>query len=246
MKRKDLDDTSLYNDFIDISLSSCYSKLRRLTGQFKDGNLYMNVGEEENARASMLYDQGLVSTEQASTSSRMVEEETPVVDDRAIVLYKPANTPLIKSPSSSDFLFVLNSELVPGLKNLVFLPGKLNPATRKEEEAATGTAEKKDIIKDYLAVVPWVASQFPPSSGFEEPVIAQAGPTEAEEEVDMMEEDTIVADSGRQAFGFGGLMGGGEWLNLWQQQQQQQHFLLPQLLRNASSTSVTWPQIGKN
>ena len=56
----------------------------------------------------------------------MVHDEDPAPvcaapsssEERALVVYDPTNTPLVKSPSSPDFSIVVKADLIPGLKGM--------------------------------------------------------------------------------------------------------------------------------
>ncbi|KAK2659984.1 hypothetical protein Ddye_006517 [Dipteronia dyeriana] len=126
------------------------SKSRRLDGEL----LQVSVEGRRNI------ENVVVATDGVETASQI---------ERAIVLYSPANTPFLRSPTSPDFNFIVNSDLVPGLKDVIFWPensNKVRPA---------------DDTNGCLAVVPWVESQFHQASP----------PTESEliesDDVDMMD-----------------------------------------------------------
>ncbi|KAJ4707649.1 DBH-like monooxygenase [Melia azedarach] len=110
----------------------------------------------------------------ASTSTNNEVLSSP--DERAIVLYDPANTPLFRSPTSPDFTAILNSDLIPGLRDLICWPARKMCIDNK-----LASSKITEISNNNLAVVPWVPSQFAQAS-LSQPI---------EEAPEMMDTDDI-------------------------------------------------------
>ncbi|KAK3212048.1 hypothetical protein Dsin_016754 [Dipteronia sinensis] len=125
------------------------SKSRRLDGEL----LQVSTEEPRNIENVVVATDGL---------------ETATETERAIVLYSPTNTPFLRSPTSPDFNFIVNSDLVPGLKDVLFRQGNSNKVRPADDTYAC------------LAVVPWVESQF-----------HQASPTEPPTESELMESEDV-------------------------------------------------------
>ncbi|KAI9190875.1 hypothetical protein LWI28_000106 [Acer negundo] len=141
---------------------------------------------------------------------RNIENVDGLETERALVVYSPTNTPFLRSPTSPDFSFIVNSDLVPGLKDVIFWSEnsiKVRPA---------------DDTNDCLAVVPWIKSQF-----------HQASPTEPPTESELMEsEDLDMMDT--EDHENCGMVEANTGLQFWQQQKNQQPCMSPQLLQNRS------------
>ncbi|GMY17676.1 L-arabinokinase [Fagus crenata] len=227
MKRKDLQD--IFDEF-----SS--RKSRRL-----DVDILQNMNEDPTTIVPQILEQGLLQEQPFISSGNMVQTEAPVIDsmpsninseERALVLYNPPNIPFVKSPSSPDFTIVVNSELIPGLKDILSLGGngKLVKSVEKDD------TEKNPVVSnDCLAVVPWVASYLPLASGEN---TQSAGLPEAmeTEEVEIMDTDYNSSSSicGQRTFEYGGTVEEAGELHHWQH-----HFMQPHLLKN-NSAPVTW------
>ncbi|OVA19275.1 hypothetical protein BVC80_521g77 [Macleaya cordata] len=244
MKRKDLEE--VYDEFSEFSLSAPARKIRRLDAELPP------IMEEEESGVPIDFDQVLPEEQPFSAS---VTENAPSLslnEERALVLYNPMNTPLLKSPSSSNFSITVNSDLIPGFKDQVFWSGRRNflkvhdneAEHRGDENAGGGNGE-------CLAVVPWVSSQFPSTLGTEvgatTTITTTTGlsePMEAEEEVDNNEGMEIEVDNN-----MGVSQGQQEQENIeagglqhWKQQQQQQlqHCMSPPQLPQNTSTPIMW------
>ncbi|KAJ7958625.1 DBH-like monooxygenase [Quillaja saponaria] len=168
----------------------------------------------------------------------MVDADVPCIDpvvssndsvERSLVLYNPANTQFVKSPSSPEFSIIVNSDLIPGLKDRILWWGTSRSVKSGEDEINSDNTEN---LKDCLAIVPWVDIQSPGASRYEEST-GLVELTEAEE-VEMMDMDDRNVSSNEKEFSE---MVEGRELQLWQQQHQ--HCMKPNLPANPS-TPVTW------
>ncbi|KAM1573580.1 hypothetical protein FF2_042948 [Malus domestica] len=220
MKRKDiveLDD----DDF------SPFSKSRRL-----DGGLFATVNEYQSSAAQMFEEMPIPETSVVMQTDDLPTEPLPSGDEKALVLYNPANTRFFKAPDSRDFSVIVNSDLIPGLRDHIYSWGyskSLKPVEDRGSEE-----ENKDVSNGCMAVVPWVAPNFPPASRDETQIASQSEPME----VEMMDTDDNRYN-GAEVSGFSGtMMEGSSGLHHWHQQQQL-HWMEPQLLQN-SYTPVTW------
>lgn len=236
MKRKDL-----HHDLHFIPFSP--RKSPRL-----DVELLENMNEDPPIRVPQILEQGLLLQEEqqpqpfTSSSNNMLQMAVAPLSmlssnslgERAFVLYnQPLHTSFFKSPCSPDFPIVVNSALIPGLKEhfLALGNGKLGNSMEKED-----TDKNPMVSNDSLAVVPWVASQFPLASGAKSP---SAGVSEAmeTEEVEMMDTDYDSDSniSGQRAFEYDGMVQEAGELPHWQQQ----HSMQPHFLKN-NSAPVEW------
>ncbi|RZC56889.1 hypothetical protein C5167_015755 [Papaver somniferum] len=239
MKRKDLEEVS--DEFSDFSLSSPARKIRRLDAELSP------IMEEPIG-----YDQIIPDEEQRVSPIIPVVEEVeddviilPVEnEERAIVLYKPMeNSPSLNSLSS--FEVTVNSDLIPSIKDRHGLwsghRGLLKDLDNEEERRRKENAGGKG---ECLAVVPWVASQFPSASGNNMATadVTTNDPMEAEVEVDNadmdIEMDQMVNDMGvvqgqEQPIA----MGAGGGFQQWSQPQQ--HCMTPPFPQN-NSTPIMW------
>ncbi|KAK9269785.1 hypothetical protein L1049_001563 [Liquidambar formosana] len=228
-KRKDLDEVN--DDFSDFSLSSPARKIRRLDAELPP------IMEEEETEIPVVFEQSWPeirltgSVEQVGAP--MIEELSfdPVNEERAIVLFKPMDAPLLHSPSN----FSISSDIISGFKNHLWSSqsSHIKPA---EDEAAM--CENNTLAtNECLAVVPWVPSQVPPAPRVE---VAQAEIPELMEADEMGEttmeiEDNVVSIEQGQANEFGG-MSGSEGLHQWHQQ----HCMTPPQLPQNTSTPIVW------
>ncbi|XP_042493594.1 uncharacterized protein LOC122073127 [Macadamia integrifolia] len=230
MKRKGLEE--VYDEFSDFSLSSPARKIRRL-----DVELPPIMEEEESPEIPVAFDRppsgdlGISARQSAATGTEALPS-APLNEERALVLYKPMNKPLVE--------IIVNSDLIPGLRNHGFWSEQSNQVRRVEDEA-TDSSTNTGAKNGCLAVVPWVVpTQFLPNSGTEGmPATVVSEQMEAEGGVDteMMEiEDDNVQVTGGQAKEIGGGVEGGS--ESWQQWQQQ-HCLTPQLPQNTSAP-IMW------
>ncbi|KAF8364841.1 hypothetical protein HHK36_013474 [Tetracentron sinense] len=244
MKRKDMDDMS--DDFSDFSLSSPARKIRRL------GTELPPIMEEE-PEIPLGFEHPLPPEEHLTSSmEQILAPGTAAVpsyslnEERTLVLYKPVKLRPLQSSNSSNFTITINSDLIPGLKKVrnptnyfvsaslsvdkLFWLGDDNPIKATEDEV-----EEAVPMNDCLAVIPWVSSQFPPSSGMEASAIGESEPMEAEVEeaatMDIEEDNKCAIEGEIREPG----MGGGEGLHQWQQQ----HCMTPQLPQN-TSPPLTW------
>jgi len=237
MKRKDL-----HHDLSFIPFSP--RKSPRL-----DVELLENMNEDPPIRVPQILEQGLLLQDQqqqqqpftCSSNNMLQLAVAPLsmlssnsLEERALFLYnQPLNTPFFKSPCSPDFPIVVNSALIPGLKEhfLTLGNGKLGNSMEKED-----TDKNPMVSNDCVAVVPWVAPQPPLASGAKSP---SAGVSEAMEmeEVEMMDTDYDSDSniSGQRAFEYDGMVQEAGELPHWQQQ----HSMQPHFLKN-NSAPVEW------
>ncbi|XP_010263305.1 PREDICTED: uncharacterized protein LOC104601606 [Nelumbo nucifera] len=229
MKRKDLEE--VYDEFSDFSLSSPARKIRRL-----DAELPPIMEEEEAPEIAMGFEQIVseqpdITRQQLGAVTTEAVPSVPLNEERALVLYNPANTPMLKTPSSPGFSITVNSDLIPGLKDHIFWSNHTKSVKTTEDEAASAD-KNKSVTNDSLAVVPWVPYQHPTFSGTEVPAPGLSEMMEAEGDATMME---IEDEDGGQAWGTDAIVGGGESLQQWQQQ----HCMTPEFPQN-TSTPVMW------
>ncbi|XP_059636925.1 uncharacterized protein LOC132279027 [Cornus florida] len=230
MKRKELDRVN--DDFSDFSLSSPARKIRRLDTDLPP------IMEEDEPEIPLVFQHSMPQTQHLSDSMEKVGgpviEELPcepVNEERAIVLFKPMNSPLMQSPS--NFSVSVSPDLITGFRNqVVFWSKESNPIKTAEDEAA---ANGNTATSECLAVVPWNPSQFPPRQN-EAPHAQASELMEAEEmEATTMDiEDDNIPTEQVQGNEFGGA-NVTEGLHHWPQQ----HCMIPQLPQN-TSTPVVW------
>ncbi|XP_010248763.1 PREDICTED: uncharacterized protein LOC104591575 [Nelumbo nucifera] len=233
MKRKDFEEA--YDEFSDFSLSSPARKIRRL-----DADLPPIMGEEEALKISLDFEQQPLSehldTSKQQSGAVMKEAvlSAHLNEEKALVLYNPANTPLLKVPSSSDLSITVNSDLILSLKNHMLWSTHTKPV-RTADDVAASSDKNRAVANDSLAVVSWVPSQLPPyDAGMTEVPAAEAlEPMEAELNGMMMETEGEIPGQARRA----GAMVGVELQAL--QQWQQEHCMIPELPQNTSAP-VMW------
>ncbi|KAJ4963953.1 hypothetical protein NE237_023892 [Protea cynaroides] len=224
MKRKGLEE--VYDEFSDFSLSSPARKIRRL-----DAELPPIMEEDETSENPVFFyrppsgDLGSSAQELGATVKEALPS-APLNEERALVLYKPVNKPLVE--------ITLVSDLIPGLRNHVFWSGQIQ--VRRLEHETIDTSKNMEVKNDQLAVVPWVPTQLPSDSRTEMPAAAVPEQMEAEgvDSVMMEIEDDNVQLTPGEAREMSGVEGGESW-----QQWQQQHCLTPQLPQNPS-TPIMW------
>ncbi|KAH7687985.1 hypothetical protein IHE45_03G002700 [Dioscorea alata] len=208
MKRKDVDDVS--DEFSEFSLSSPARKIRRLDADLPP------IMEEDEIVVPQVYQEQWPGEQQMRNTAPEIDpviEDAPVIppnEERAIVLYKPVDSPLLLSPSSSNSCFTVCSDLFPGLKNKVFYRPKSNLPTVREAE------DDKS-----LALVPWVSKGR---------IVEESMDTEEAEGSSMEVEE--VAEQTTVSTGFDGL--GGEV-----HQQCHQHCMAPSI-SSSTSTPIMW------
>ncbi|KAJ8564513.1 hypothetical protein K7X08_000973 [Anisodus acutangulus] len=228
MKRKDLDD--VYDDF---SLSSPARKIRRL-----DAELPPIIEEVEEPEVPIAFEQAATDPSFGSNAGNrgIVIEELPSApenEERAIVLFKPTNTPLVHSPS--NFSLKVNPQFINGFKSQIFWENRANASRPADSEATQ--QEDSNSANECLAVVPWVCSQVPSAQG-----AAILGQTDMSDMMDaedmegvaMDVEDSSVNAEPRTTFGAGAVCVN-ECLHQWQQQ----HCMPTQLPQN-TSTPIVW------
>ncbi|XP_057980554.1 uncharacterized protein LOC131166222 [Malania oleifera] len=219
MKRKELDEVN--DDFSDFSLSSPARKIRRLDVELPP------ILEEEEPEL-------LFALEQSGGAPAMEElPSVPVNEERAIVLFKPMNTPLLHSPS--NFSISVDSDIISDFKN--FWSSQSNHIKPAEDEAIQDS--NTSAAKECLEVVPWVPSHVPQMPGIDVPQAEAAESMEAEEmEAAAMEiESNDLGTEQGQVNQHGGLKGD-EGLPQWQHQ----HCMTPQLPQINTPTPIVWYQ----
>lgn len=210
MKRKDLEQVS--DEFSDFSLSAPARKIRRL-----DAELPPILEEVEDDRdVPLAFEPSSSGQSFGGHGGRGVEiEELPDNKETAIVLFKPMDTPLVRSPQ--NFSIKLDPQFVSGFKNQVPWRSQSNRMGQYEEDEAKETGNK------CLTVVPWLPSQFP------DVVSSQTDITEMMMDAEELEEEaTMEVEENDQRSGNEGI-----------QQWQQQHCMVPQPPHNIS-TPITW------
>ncbi|KAM1618103.1 hypothetical protein FF2_016724 [Malus domestica] len=203
MKRKDYEE--LDDDFFSPS-----SKSRRL-----DAGLFATLNEDQSSAAQVFDEKPAPETSVVMQTDDLPTDPLPSGDEKALVLYNPTNTRIFKAPDSQDFSVIVNSDLIPGLR-----------------EDPGSDEENKEVSNRCMAVVPWVAPNFPPASRDETQVASQSESME----VEMMDTDDN-GYNGAEASGFGGtMMEGPGGIQYWQQQQLR--WMEPQLFQD-NYTPVT-------
>ncbi|RVW27940.1 hypothetical protein CK203_094116 [Vitis vinifera] len=225
MKRKELEEVN--DDFSDFSLSSPPEKFADcfyVSGSRRMDNQTLNIlsateetfdaelppiMEEEEMMFPVEFEQLLPEKQVENTREEV--DGIPLNAERAIVLFKPVNSPLMQSPSK--FSVSVDSDIISGFKNQ--FPWSSQPNLRKSVEDETASGERNTRVPQIEAVELM---------------------EEAEEmEVTTMDiEDNNLNPEQQQEHGFGG-MRGSESLHQWQQQ----HCMTPQLPQNMS-TPITW------
>lgn len=209
----------VYDEFSEFSLNSPARKIRRLDAELPP------IMEEEEPSFSAQFGQKMPLTEQTNCSSMtgivagMVEGEPsfPSNEERALVLYKPVDNPLVMSPTS----FRVRPDLIDGLKNQVFWSGHPRPVTIEEvpmDYIANASGNS-------LAVIPWVRTQDssePRTRDSSKPMgVIVEEPMEADDQggASMEVEEDRLQDEGSH-----------QW---------PQHCMTPQIPQN-SSTPIMW------
>ncbi|KAH7527830.1 uncharacterized protein LOC107417658 [Ziziphus jujuba] len=237
LKRKEVEELDqVSHDFSDFSLSSPARKIRRLDAELppimeeeepeilppfsssssSSSSPSVGVGEGNNRRG------GLVIEELNCDP----DPSPPCKEDKAIVLFNPAN-PLLIHRSPSTLSFSVDSGIISGFKDQFIRSTQYGQQKSDEEDETVSNSN------ECRAVVPYAPSQFlPPGSGME---VSQAM-TEPPEEL-MEGGDTMEIEEGLgslpQAQPNGGF--GGMGLHQWQQQ----HCMIPQPPQQ-TSTPITW------
>ncbi|XP_028802280.1 uncharacterized protein LOC114757402 [Neltuma alba] len=160
MKRKEVDE--FYDDSSPTCLSNSSRKFRRLDAEF------VSVMEEDpNVNAPQFVQRGL-SPELSWTSTAMVHTDVVSVakvptsnamEERAFMLYDPAKTPFAMHPSLQKFPIVVQSDLIPGLKD--YLSSWGTAKLGKSEEDRTSKEKSSEASRDSLVAVPCVKPRWP-------------------------------------------------------------------------------------
>ncbi|KAM0943242.1 hypothetical protein DsansV1_C13g0120161 [Dioscorea sansibarensis] len=223
LKRKELDDVS--DGFSEFSLLSPSIKMRRLDVELP------SVMQEEPA-VPLVFQQQLLSEQIGSAAPEVdaVIEDVPLIpvnEERAIILYKPIDSPLYLSPSSSNVSFTVSSDMLPRLKNQAFLCQNSNLGV------SNSLINCKEAANDTLAVVPWAPTKTSATSWLQfegSSSSVSIEPVEAEEEGASME----VEEESEQTSGSG--TGTGVF-----QQWHQQHCMTPEIPTTTTTTTpVMW------
>lgn len=156
MKRKDLDQVN--DDFYDFSLSSPARKIRRLDAELppimEDEDPEISIPFHKPSLGTRSAGVGVVIEELPTTSSPSV----PVNDERAIVLFKPVNGPLLLQQSPTTMSVSVDPDLIAGFKNHF---RQVNLSANERSLASDDEVEAADDINECKAVIPWIPSQFP-------------------------------------------------------------------------------------
>ncbi|CAL1352944.1 unnamed protein product [Linum trigynum] len=228
MKRKEFQEEDFSSPF-----NSHPAKSRRL-----DGDVLQSLEVNPRFRGEELMEEYLefgpqnAVDEVLQTAASVAGDAIPLVgdsDEKAIVLYQPPTLP--RSPSSPEFSIVLDSNLIPGLRDRIWWPG-----TRKQDESVEEKlAAEKNVNRsnNSMAVIPWVAPQLFMSN------VADGEAMEAED-TDMMDTDETPASYNCTVrdVGVGGKTERKESQFQWQPQQQQ-WMMLPGVIQNIH-TPITW------
>ncbi|KAF6167308.1 hypothetical protein GIB67_043169 [Kingdonia uniflora] len=196
-KRKDLED-----DFSEFSLSSPARKMRRL-----DVELPPIMEEEELGihQPNQTLDYAMENENENENERVFVNEE------RALVLYKPVDTPLLQ--------FKLNRDLIPSFNHQLLRSTNFNlPVAADTERRYTGEVSGTD---NCMAVVPYQPSLI------YDPAAQMVEPMEAEESEEMEIEDSPMQQQQQHILSDG------------VHQQWTQHCMTPQIPQN-TSTPIMW------
>ncbi|CAM8970540.1 unnamed protein product [Rhodiola kirilowii] len=193
MKRKDFE--NVYDDFSCFSLAASARKSRRL-----DCELPPIIEEEPDIGIPVVPDHRFL-LDNSHPGNVLVPTESPISvvpandasEELAVVLYNPSNAAtqgLVRSPSSSNFSFVMNTELLSGWRSHMLHQGNQSRVTITELD------EESDEYKSFqsnnsMAVVPWVSSQQHPhaTASDTQSTDMPLEPTEADADCEMMETD---------------------------------------------------------
>ncbi|OWM86910.1 uncharacterized protein LOC116189383 [Punica granatum] len=226
MKRKDLDQVS--DDFSDFSLSSPARKIRRLDAELPP------IMEDEEPGNFMSFEQPS-PTLQGARASPIIEElppsSAPVNEERAIVLFKPVNSPILQHQSSSTLSVSVDPDLISEFKNRKLWASLSGNAKSSEDDAKAADKSSNKC----MAVVPWYPAQFTP---IPEPQVEAAEEMEAEEmgEATMEIEDSSTAAPVEELPSPYGEMRGGDASSL----PQWQHCMTPQFPPTTTSSPIVW------
>ncbi|XP_050365883.1 uncharacterized protein LOC126784465 [Argentina anserina] len=217
LKRKEFEEA--FDD-----MASHFSKSRRL-----DAAIHPTTADGRSNGIEPL-EQRLAPEQALAVASEMQQGGLPMEPvalsedtDKALVLYNPATpaSTLYRTPASTDFSIVVNSDLIPGLRDRIFAQGKW----AKPADAERSSGEDSNGC---LAIVPWVESNWPASPRTQTQVAGVSEPMEAEE-VEMMDTDDISSDASKPSE-LGPMMDRSFELQRWQQQL---HCMQPQPLNNS-------------
>ncbi|KNA24133.1 hypothetical protein SOVF_018710 [Spinacia oleracea] len=231
LKRKDLEDVN--DDFSDFSLSSPARKIRRLDAELPP------IIEEEEVDYQPMYEQ---SVPQSTISNGLGVQVKPLVieelesipenEEKAIVLFKPKDDPLVSSQGN----FSVDPNLVSFFKNQAFWGDNLKSCRSIEEDESTENGNDNEE-NECRAVIPWVPSQTvnPVSQGLGSQTDSSDSMEADEMETTMMEiEDGANVGQANGVYNLSYLNGG-----LQHQWHQQQHCMMPQPPQN-TTTPIVW------
>ncbi|XP_073271734.1 uncharacterized protein [Primulina huaijiensis] len=219
MKRKDLEDAT-----DDFSLCSPARKIRRL-----DAELCPILEERE---IPMQFEEYVPQKQSYFSNLRVLKiEELPIEnEERAIVLFKPVDSPLHQL--SSRFSMSVDPHIISGIKNQVRQSSESSPWRIANDKAGSEDSNLHSH-NGCLAVVPWVPSPLTSTRGAEfghQTDTSEMMESEATEEMDV--EDDVGADQENVH-----VPGAANHLHQWQQQ----HCMISQLPHNPSTPDV-WYQ----
>lgn len=222
MKRKDLEDVT--DDFSDFSLCSPARKIRRLDAELppiiEDCEIPMRFEESEPEKQSYYSNLGVLTI-----------EELPIEnEERAIVLFKPVDSPLQKLPS--QFSVAVDPHIISGIRNQVRRSNKSSPWRMANEKAESEDGNLQSS-NGCLAVIPWVPPPLPSMHKAEfgqQTDTSEMMEAEATEEATMDVEDDVAMDQENVY-----VPGAANHSHQWQQQQ----CMIPQLPHNPS-TPIVW------
>ncbi|GAB4838263.1 hypothetical protein Ancab_027792 [Ancistrocladus abbreviatus] len=233
MKRKDLDKVN--DDFSDFSLSSPARKIRRLDAELPP------IVEEEETEISLGF--GLSQHQiripngvEARLTPLIIEElpsdSVPVNEERAIVPFRPCESPLYHRPPN----YSIDSTLFSNFKNQALWHAQSRPVIIEEdEEELKGNSA---VTNECLAVIPWVPSQKlhqSPEVEASQREMSESMDAEVMESTSMDIEDNVASIGAGQPSECNAPAGSNEGMqHLWQQQ----HCMIPQPPQNTISPIV--------
>ncbi|KAL8168067.1 hypothetical protein V2J09_009566 [Rumex salicifolius] len=226
LKRKELELDHLDDDAFDFTISCPASKIRRLDADLRPT---VEVGETDmNSQFEQQPFSGIYSSGGGESRSRgLVIEELPPDEnqERAIVLFKPINTPIYRSPSS----YVVDSNLMSSIHNNSLW--EINPKSSRY------VVEEGSEPDEQLAVIPWIpAQQMHHVQPLEVSEMEVSEPMDAEEMGTTMEAEDNMVGPGLQSTNEFDQPNWSHTETL--QQWQQQHCIFPQLPQSTTSPII--------
>ena len=220
VKRKELEEVN--DDFSEFSLNSPAQKIRRLDVDLPP------IMEEEEPSFSMQFEQMNSSVPHMTSAMAEVVPSFMANEERALVLYKPRESPLSILASSPSVSVHVSSGLINGLKHQVFWSGSNNAVTIEE----LPMDDKSPVSVSSLAVVPWVQSPNSSATDTESRGMIVEEPMEAEEPMEGEEpgDTSMEVEEDRQQCGTIGEEGFHQW---------PQHCMAPQIPQS-NSMPIMW------